>query len=113
MIVILDGMKQTRYDGLIRSPSAALRFNFVIARTRKGGSRAALTIETIVLLTFYEIIKYKGPWKRPGGVAFLRSPQAFAVAPLPNFPAGGSSSRTVDLGNFPRAIRIAKNLQIR
>ena len=58
MIVILDGMKQTRYDGLIRSPSAALRFNFVIARTRKGGSRTALTIETIVLLTFYEIISY-------------------------------------------------------
>jgi hypothetical protein len=69
--------------------------------------------ETIVLLTFYEIIKYEGPWKRAGGVAFLRSPQAFAVAPLPNFPAGGSSSRTIDLGNLPRAIRIAKNMQIR
>jgi len=71
----------TKLDGLVKSPSAALRVNFVVAEGR-GGSPSrpisdlralhvgascrspimgvrpdAPTIETILLLTFYEFIK--------------------------------------------------------
>ncbi len=51
-------------DGLVKSPSAALRFNFVVAayvyRTLHSSVFARLAFgafyETIVLVTFYEII---------------------------------------------------------
>jgi len=39
------------FDGLLKSPSAALRFNFVVARLASGAF-----YETIVLMTFYKII---------------------------------------------------------
>jgi len=43
-------------DGFVKSPSAALRFNFVVARLASGSF-----YETIVLLTFCEIIMIRSP----------------------------------------------------
>jgi hypothetical protein len=58
-----------KFDGLVKSPSAALRGNFVVAALEgRGPSRTSLLgfarlasgafYETIVPLTFYEIIKF-------------------------------------------------------
>jgi hypothetical protein len=51
-------------DGLVKSPSAALRFNFVVAAHLASGA----FYETIVLATFYEIINsdLKSEVVRPG-----------------------------------------------
>jgi len=43
-------------DGFVKSPSAAFGFNLVVAEGRGGAKHRAPTIETIVSVTFLEII---------------------------------------------------------
>jgi len=70
-------------DGLVKSPSAALRFNFVVAVPEEQSSQgphssvfarlaSGAFYETIVLPTFYEIIKSKSD-REGGGPLFFAS----------------------------------------
>ncbi|MCJ7498107.1 MAG: hypothetical protein MUO78_08250, partial [candidate division Zixibacteria bacterium] len=68
-------IRQGKVDGLVKSPSAALRFNFVVAAHLVSAVHFSFFArlasgsfyETIVPVTFYEIIKVKGGDERNAG----------------------------------------------
>jgi len=63
--------RSLNFDGFVKFPSAALRFNFVVAVPEEQSSQgphssvfarlaSGAFYETIVQLTFYEIINFQG-----------------------------------------------------
>jgi hypothetical protein len=63
LYITKDNSRANNLDSLVESPSAALRFNFVVAAYLQYDSLLSFCApgiwtfyETIVLLTFYEII---------------------------------------------------------
>jgi len=63
MGIAVSSRVNLKFDGLVKSPSAALRFNFVIAAPKGPHSSVFARLasgafyKTIVLMTFHEIIK--------------------------------------------------------
>jgi hypothetical protein len=74
--------KMTGFDGFVKIPSAALRFNFVVAAHLVSALHSSVFArlasgafyETIVLVTFYEIISVWGQRK-----SLLLTPGPFSI----------------------------------